>query len=694
MDGDPDGNGNVAARSSHSSTTAVYNFWKDFELEAFRHKLDEQGLTIAENQELSLKSRRKLAETTRDVKRKASPEVLKEVGALMKLYQEEVDKLSNRAKFGEAAFLDVYQKLYEAPDPAPHLAFALEVGARAAEMEAAAAKLAGELAEYKAESRQLRNQEHTIRRLEERARTLEAQLEEKDRLLEEAKAASADAAGALAAEMDAMRENTLTAALAEARASLAALQRQHEAGQKSIAELQARSEEEAVGLQAQLEIAGAEVERAHARLAALEMERERAAGQAKLPREETSPTHNSRSSNSAEQALRAELSSQRELTGRLHAEVAALSERASADAAGWAERCEGLRQALAAQQAHTAALEAQLSSRPTTQQVEQLQAQVRVLQAVGYGAVETDDAGGPGPGAADSLEAALLGKARRLEHDLTMARLRIAELAGMTPSDTPNDTPLMFAREAEAAGARAAEAEAEVAAGRSVIQRLEDDLLAAQREALAKSGSGVANSSSFAELGGEEGPLEAASNGGSGGGERTMIGVICAQRDRLKARVAQLEEDNSRVSAEAKLVLSQLEAAKSDNVALVERLRYVQGYQSQSRRKDVGPGDVESRYTREYEEALNPFTDFRDRERSARKRQLSPVDRVLFEIGQIVSGSKGARLVVMVYVVALHMLVFWVMARWSHRHAGAGHMGAAELALLCQRQGDGSASHT
>ncbi len=26
-----------------------------------------------------------------------------------------------------------------------------------------------------------------------------------------------------------------------------------------------------------------------------------------------------------------------------------------------------------------------------------------------------------------------------------------------------------------------------------------------------------------------------------------MIGVICAQRDRLKARVAQLEEDNARV---------------------------------------------------------------------------------------------------------------------------------------------------
>lgn len=71
-------------------------------------------------------------------------------------------------------------------------------------------------------------------------------------------------------------------------------------------------------------------------------------------------------------------------------------------------------------------------------QVERLQAQVRMLQAVGYGAVEADESGGVpsvgSPGAADSLEAALLGKARRLEHELTMARLRIAELAG-TPQE-------------------------------------------------------------------------------------------------------------------------------------------------------------------------------------------------------------------------------------------------------------------
>ena len=37
----------------------------DFELDSFRQKLDEQGMTVAENQESSLKSRRRLATTTR-----------------------------------------------------------------------------------------------------------------------------------------------------------------------------------------------------------------------------------------------------------------------------------------------------------------------------------------------------------------------------------------------------------------------------------------------------------------------------------------------------------------------------------------------------------------------------------------------------------------------------------------------------
>lgn len=60
-----------------------------------------------------------------EFKRTASSDVFKAVSGLIRAYQEEIDKLSTRAKFAETAFLDVYQRLYEAPDPAPALATAL-----------------------------------------------------------------------------------------------------------------------------------------------------------------------------------------------------------------------------------------------------------------------------------------------------------------------------------------------------------------------------------------------------------------------------------------------------------------------------------------------------------------------------------------------------------------------------------------
>lgn len=69
-----------------------------------------------------------LVEGGSDFKRGAPADVVKQWGVLLKSYQEEIDRLTNRAKAAEASFLEVYQKLYEAPDPAPTLAAAL-VGA-------------------------------------------------------------------------------------------------------------------------------------------------------------------------------------------------------------------------------------------------------------------------------------------------------------------------------------------------------------------------------------------------------------------------------------------------------------------------------------------------------------------------------------------------------------------------------------
>ena len=47
-----------------------------------------------------------------------------------------------RSKAAEGAFLDLYQRLYEAPDPAPALSAGLELASRATHLEAEATKMA------------------------------------------------------------------------------------------------------------------------------------------------------------------------------------------------------------------------------------------------------------------------------------------------------------------------------------------------------------------------------------------------------------------------------------------------------------------------------------------------------------------------------------------------------------------------
>ena len=89
-----------------SPLSVVCRFWAEFDLEAMRSKLDEEGLQIAEHQEESMQNRRKLAEVTREFKKAAASAeggaaTSKAVSALLKQYQEEIDRLTKRAKHGE-----------------------------------------------------------------------------------------------------------------------------------------------------------------------------------------------------------------------------------------------------------------------------------------------------------------------------------------------------------------------------------------------------------------------------------------------------------------------------------------------------------------------------------------------------------------------------------------------------------------
>ena len=77
-----------------------------------------QGLSSAKDTALRNKERRKqLAERTRAFRKRSEEERPKHFGALLKLYQKEVDTLTRRGRAAEKAFLAIYEALYEAPDP-------------------------------------------------------------------------------------------------------------------------------------------------------------------------------------------------------------------------------------------------------------------------------------------------------------------------------------------------------------------------------------------------------------------------------------------------------------------------------------------------------------------------------------------------------------------------------------------------
>ena len=52
--------------------------------------------------------------------------------------------------------------------------------------------------------------------------------------------------------------------------------------------------------------------------------------------------------------------------------------------------------------------------------------------------------------------------------------------------------------------------------------------------------------------------------------------------------------------------------------------------------------NVEAQYQGEYEASLNPWGDWKERERASRRTRLGLVDRVMYEFGQIVYGSPYA----------------------------------------------------
>ncbi|KAJ6359057.1 hypothetical protein OIU76_000714 [Salix suchowensis] len=642
---------------SSSPVSLVSNFWKDFELEKEKSVLDEQGLRIAENQENSQKNRRKLAESTRDFKKASSDEKLGLFNSLLKGFQEEVDNLTKRAKFGENAFLNIYQKLYEAPDPYPALASISEQDLKLSELESESRKMKVELEEFRTEAAHLKNQQATIRRLEERNRQLEQQMEEKVKEIVEMKQRSLAEENQKTLEVLKEREQSLQDQLRQAKDSVATIQKLHELAQSQLFEVRAQSEEEWAAKQSEVNLLMDEVERAQTRLFSLEREKGVLRSQLQSANEEIGDKKGDNSDSTS--ILESSLSTKEKLISELNMELHNIETTLTNEREQHINEIKKLNILLNEKEAALEEMKKELQAKPTEKLVDDLRKKVKILQAVGYNSIEAEDWEVATSGEEMSkMESLLLDKNRKMEHELTQLKIKISEKV----------TSL------ETAEGKIIELTAKVDEQQKLIQKLEDDILKGYSSKDRKGN--LFDDWDHSEVGGVELYENADQKHLLDQDQSSMLKVICNQRDRFRARLRETEEEVRQLKEKVGVLAAELEKTKADNVKLYGKIRYVQDYNlekvvsrgSKKHAEDLESGfasDVESKYKKIYEDDINPFAAFSKKERDQRYKELGFRDRITLSSGRFLLGNKYARTFAFFYTIGLHILVFTCLYRMS-----------------------------
>ncbi|KAF8441606.1 CASP C terminal-domain-containing protein [Boletus edulis BED1] len=169
--------------------------------------------------------------------------------------------------------------------------------------------------------------------------------------------------------------------------------------------------------------------------------------------------------------------------------------------------------------------------------------------------------------------------------------------------------------------------------------------------------------------------------------DTSILPIVTSQRDRFRARNAELKEVRTSTSTISEL-RSEIKSLQSDNLKLYEKVRYMQSYRETSSvsQLDPLPGSSRSHRTKKprvggvrdggdedevelgkwrqrYEETMNPFEAFRGREATQAYTSLPLPERLLVTLTRAVLGHRRARLAFVSYATGLHLLVVWVV--WS-----------------------------
>ena len=153
---------------------ATISFWKEFNVNQQKDELEQVCLEIKNLKTSAIARKTKLIEETKQVKSQTKEEQIETFPNLLKIYQEEIDLISKRAKFCETSYYNIYKQINNAIDPVPIIESLLQtihynnnINNNSNTYILTIEKLKNEISQYETEFLTLKNQDITIRRLEE-----------------------------------------------------------------------------------------------------------------------------------------------------------------------------------------------------------------------------------------------------------------------------------------------------------------------------------------------------------------------------------------------------------------------------------------------------------------------------------------------------------------------------------------------
>ncbi|TRY89078.1 hypothetical protein DNTS_009802 [Danionella cerebrum] len=623
-----------------ANTTSMCQFWKNFDLQQLQRELDSTATLLASRQDDSEQSRKKLIDQSREFKKNTPEDLRKLVAPLLKSFQAEIDALSKRSKESETAFLNVYKRLIDVPNPVPALELSQQLHLKVQRMndiDTENQKLRETLEEYNKEFADVKNQEVTIKNLREKIREYEQSVKNQaERNYRSHKILWRRSYMKLKSEPRLYRQ-------------IFALERT----QTELFDLKAKYDEESTAKADEIDIVMTDLERANQRAEAAEREfealREQLSSENKSTQLQTridiAPYVDESVDLVPRSSLEAELSAKEREMHQLVEDVQRLQFSLSTLRENSQTNISQLQQEL---QSKSAALQEAESKLQTQTDYEELKKELGILKSMEFGPCDSpsvQDSGKP-------LEVLLLEKSRGLQSENASLRIANTELSGRYAS---------LQTEFTAAVKTSADQ-------KELILKLEQDLSTIQT--LSRPDAEGADSSSvvvpepikeatalFTGLGNS--PLSDLPQGQMD----SLLSIISSQRERFRSRNQELEVTNSSLQQTLQALQSELDSLRADNIKLYEKIKFLQSYPSRTGDSD----DTVMRYSSQYEERLDPFSSFSKRERQRRYQSLSPWDKATLSLGRVILSNKTARTIAFFYTLMLHCLIFLVLykAAWS-----------------------------